>query len=1308
MSVKIVYLEYEVHLSDPVPLTMPDGTPAQLATNVPLEVNVPIYTPGQIVKALQDALPGALVSSDRTVAGPVAVEHGLSMAPADAATFFANQSLYATLGTAVLPLIGPRDVKPTAPYIFSTWFLSTNNFPQNAASFVRKSGGWFGISFLFGTTTRYYWRGVFVYDAPKDAPGEPHKPVRPALGVRRWIDPGFANMGSAPGNPQIVAQFDFSRDAGRHVDTLGFAMRGKATIRTHTTTEHTTGAGATERRSWERLYIRLRKAGAGELFWRCRGSVSNAAGCALGITPSGQIALYNINNVSTFVLVGTTVALPVGVWKKLDLCFTFGGGAGEPSGVFELFMNAISVLRATMPANTGLAQSQFHSSSEIGTPTTDYTMELDIGFWMNSSIAASAAAYNQAGLDFRNGSRPVVVRPSAASTGANWAGNFRALSQFPWRDVGALTDGKWTSTTALAEIKVLTDTLGAIDTMPGSIGCVGFVVSHHGHKGTLDGQLGYKVGAAARVLGTFGVNGVPNEGGGDGTRSHASVLYTTDGIINTPITPFPALELHRIKGNDAVVAGTDHLAAVAEIIGTFNDEDYPPEIIAGLRMPLPYLGPHNAPYPRTPWARTSTPPISPVVIKSGTYVGNGTGQDLTFRSPVHWIWIRHTSAGSPTMGRWYSSMLGSSFGGFKTPMPWGIPDQLIDPGFVITPSGGAPTGVGALPDRSAAVATIVAANLSLLDGNENHKRDLLGVIIRQLNVDFPADGNNWGYLSKTDRTPAFTPADILMWKPTREHIDVLSDTAATWINYGTPTNAAWIWVSAPAEGSQEQQTFVRIASSDPEINQNAETYQYVAVADPGQRFMLNGAIVKADVNVGAANALIDTRFLPKWLWVIDTRPGNDVNIISAVRGPGHAASDASLLDVGGTQRNAALSMALGTITTGATLNFNTDVHLAYSAWRDDDGSNDPGVHRVVQIVSYVGNGLGSRDIALIPNSGRYPLWAMVAPHGATAYVKDSSHTGGNSTAIDGSNSATAITAGGIDFIRVGVTLNAAAVIYNVFVIPGGVAAGADGFSTNGEFIPVEPAIAPGSQWGEQPAEPAAAVVTTTDTGSGPGGGDDDMDTDLATACLPFTQRVCNIALSRIGVTKKIANLATDTTEEADVARLHFALELEATLRSYPWAFATKYDAALVLISGSESAPVNDDWTYSYTIPLDCVFVRRIVTDEQRAFDPDPPMFRVGQNAAGTLDVLFTNELTPTIEYTCRPSCSVGRGDSLFRSALAWRLAAAFAPGLTRIKDKDQDCLKQFELALERARVGDVREQQQDPDAVDADWIRGRD
>lgn len=1174
---KTVYLPFEIHLTDPVPLPTLD------------------YVPGSRVVFLTANPPGEVSVQ---AGGPT----GIIRAPLGAAEEFGNSDNNGV----PLPLIpgGGIPIPYGTNYIYSLWFSQGNpdwsaNFPTNAATFVRKSGGWFGIPLLFGNATRYYWRGIFVYDAPKDTAAEATHAERGAIKTRRWIDPMSGHMGATPASPVTAQSYDLSRDAGRTPDALGFAMRGVNTIRVHTITEHTTGGASTSRMSWERLYVRVRKYGAGGQFWRCRGSVSNAAGALLRMTPTGQISVINVDNIGGETIIGTSPVLEIDAWKKLDITVRYHDGGGVQRGTIWLHLNGVQVLTAVMPAGVGLDQTQFHASSEIGLPGAGYTMEFDIAFWMNANPDAGVLSPGNpdfSSLDFRNGSRAVMLRPSGFAAGnGTWAGDWRSLSQFPTRDNDPQPPEAMFTTTALDELRVTTDSANSLDAIPGALGCIAMLVAMHGWRGTLNGQFGYKIGAAARVLATPGTGGIPNEGA-IGGRQWCSMMFN-QAPSKDPVVPFGAVELHRIKGNDAVQAGCDHLSAVCEVIGTFGDEDYPVDSDPLLNMPLPFLGLHNAPYPRTPWARSSTPPISPVVIKGGTYVGNGVGQDLHFRSPVHWLWIRRVDVGQ-TMGRWWSSMTGASIGGTRSPQPWGLPDLLIDPAFL--------TG-------------------------------------------------------------------------------------------------------AVAEDSQEQQTIVRIAGADPDFNQNTRVYQYVAIMDPGQRFMLNGAAVYNDVDANINRPLIDTRFDPKFLFFMDTRPGAFAPKETGVRGPGHLAAEVTMLDDVSTARGTSMTMGAGFINPGNLLTGGTDVHLAFSAFRADDGSGDPGVARVVKIGSYIGNGLGSRDVVLSPSSGKFPLWALVAGHSiaAPSRMKDASHTGGNSTGMDGSVVANGIMAGGIDFIRVGAGLNTNLFIYNYFVIVGGDVGGPDGFSANGEFIPVEPAIAPGSQWGAQPEEPVTVVVPGP---TGPGGGADDIDTDIAAACLPASTRVCNIALSRIGISKVIGSLGSDLSEEAAQMRLHYSIELEATLRAYPWAFATKYDSALVLVVGTATVPVNDDWQYAYRPPIDCVFVRRIVNEKagiQRTFDPQPPMFRIGQNAAGTEDLIFTNELDPTIEYTSRPACTAGRGDALFRSALAWRLAAAVAPALTRIKGKEEGCLVMFERTVSEARMVNAREQQPDPLPTDAEWHRGR-
>ena len=118
-------------------------------------------------------------------------------------------------------------------------------------------------------------------------------------------------------------------------------------------------------------------------------------------------------------------------------------------------------------------------------------------------------------------------------------------------------------------------------------------------------------------------------------------------------------------------------------------------------------------------------------------------------------------------------------------------------------------------------------------------------------------------------------------------------------------------------------------------------------------------------------------------------------------------------------------------------------------------------------------------------------------------------------------------------------------------------------------------------------------------------------------CVDFTQDVVNQALARIGVSKQIADLGTESTIEALTARLVIKDSVEQTLRDYPWPFATSY-MRLTVVAGSAAAPVNPDWTYAYRRPWDCVFERRLVLARGQATDPTPPPFAIGSDSGGGL------------------------------------------------------------------------------------------
>ena len=1306
MAAEIIYLDFEVHLRD-------EARVLELQANPPGETSAN----------------GAL--------------RAIIRAPLGAAEEFAGDN-----GGVTLPLVlgYPSDTPTTGAYIFSRWFSSPASdaslvYPTDAATFVRKVGGWFGVPFLFGKTIRFYWRGTFFYD-PADNADDPTAPgtLREFVMPRRWVDPGFANMHP---NREGFGTSEMSRDAAVWTDTFGIASREQVFSRTFTMTDFTGGVADQCRCSWERLYIRLRRVGGSTRLWRCDGTVG-ANNVQVWVNPAGQLSLYNNS-----VLVGSTVALDIDRVYKLDLAFCYGdggggfgaqdhGGVAYPGANFKLFLDGVMALSFVPAAGVGLGGVSFHLSSTIGPSAAGETAEIDYGLWVN---AQNPIVFN--GIDFLNGSRLVLLRPKAFAPGnGTWAGPITLLKQYPipFQHLTPLLVTGLTTSTALDELRVETDADTAL-MVPGSIGVAAICVTHVGHRGTTEGRLGYKVAAAAVVLETFGANGLGNENGTQDSPKHHRFMYApVHGYLPLPPADVLPFEIHRLKGNDATIARTYQLMAVAELIGVFQECDYPADLDPALAYPIPFRGIHNAPYPQTPWATSVAPPYAPVVIKSGTYVGTGTELILNFKAPVNWIWIRKaTGAGNPTMLRWWSSMLAPSVGGMKNPHGFMLPVADVDPGFVPTEPT-APTGVGAMPDRSVEVDAIVAANPGYFTDDDS-RRDLLGIIARELNSTLPADGNNWGLLIKNDRTPPFVPVDTLVWLPTLEHVDVLSGSGGIWIERD-PIPAEWAWLNAGFDGAQQKGYRIHIAGSDLEMNRVGDTYVYTSVADPGMRFLLNGAIAHSDEFLPRTRNLIVPTFTPLAALILEQRQGNYASLEMFFKGPGHAANAMSRLDAGGTSNNG-ISFGAGVLAMQTAFGAEVYKHAVFAAMRSDDGSGDPNVYSVFGFGSYIGNGLATRDLVhTVPGlSGKRPLWILVAAEGAASYVKDCQMPTTTAFRADsGATSATAIMAAAINQFTVGISLNANLAVYHYMIIWGGTVAAASGsgMSECGEFWPVPPDRPPcllelpdcDPDPPEPPDDPPGDDGGDGDPPTVVGGGDDDILTDLSVECEPFTKRVFNDALSRIGISNRIRFLMVpvaaawsaatlyavraaatrlgvtyycilahtnqqppnatywstavppvDNSEESDVCRLHYARAIESTLRDFPWPFATRY-AVLSLLGGSTTSPVNRDWTYSYRQPSDCVFERRLAVVREGAVDPTPPPFQLSFDTTGGR--LFTNQAAAQLEYTARPACTASQGDPLFIDALTWRLASLIAGPLTRIADVTKLCLAEYEKKIATA------------------------
>ena len=518
------------------------------------------------------------------------------------------------------------------------------------------------------------------------------------------------------------------------------------------------------------------------------------------------------------------------------------------------------------------------------------------------------------------------------------------------------------------------------------------------------------------------------------------------------------------------------------------------------------------------------------------------------------------------------------------------------------------------------------------------------------------------------------------------------------------------FVEGSPSADQQMQYLVRIASANAQANVTGVTYQYMAFCDPAARFARAGVFALGQSQGPRTVPLDDGSFLPEWLFLFKEDLGTTTTQTLGVKGPGHA-TDAFSLAQTGTPVTNALDVGAGSLIARAGLLTTQFADYPYIAFRRADGNNDPGQAGVMAMGTYVGDGSASRTVSIAPASGLRPMFGFVQPHNAIAIVRDPSHTTINSSTVNGTNQTTGITAGSVDGFTVGVTLNANGITYTYFVLFGSATAGNGGWSINAELVPVSSDSSKPADWAE-PIE-ADAPVTPVTPAVDPG----DLTSDIAAACVAASTRLVNIALSRIGITARLSDLGTDPSQEADVARTVYKTEIDATLRGYPWPFAKRHQA-LVLVAGTSTVPVNGDWQYSYRAPTSSVLVRRVVDPSlKRGFTKTPIPFEMSADDTG--DLVFCDEpgiylpiavpaTSVTVEYTHRVDCPASRGDAIFRSAAAWRLAAALAKPLGRdAKDADR-CLRNYLVEIETAKVVHAREkEEQDTQGGDASWIDAR-
>lgn len=1064
-------------------------------------------------------------------------------------------------------------------------------YPTDVATFTRDSGGFWGWLPFVGDV-RYVWVGYFLYAGAAQTSSTP--PVG-AMGQRKFIN-GFAYGMAIDPSGEGSFRLGGERIArlGRFPESFAYSPRSDTAnapvFEVHNADE--LGVALTPD-FWERMYIRITRLGVSDAgFWMARSDDVNHA-VAMRFNTSGAIVVSGLNVAGTVeTQMGVTGVLPLGSVVRLDILGTMKLSGGNNQLAVRVYFNKVAQSASDWTHTTGgNPGTRVHKISGLNTWYADAAgFQFEIMDWVSIKPAVahtqspSLATVEPTGVDWNHGSRIVYSKPRAYdATMSGWTGDIRVLMGQP------IADETVSSSTPLGLLAVQMDADYLWREVPGAMGIASMIVGCYTTNAVAgSGRLGFAFNGGSTTYKNI------TEAGG--VIEFRTVGYVPSGLmLPEQVT---SLLVVKEKANDANASTAGAMLAAAEFIGTFGPEDVDPDAVA-TEIPafLPHPGHHNAPYPRTQWNRSFTRPDSPVVAISGTYVGNGTGQDLHFRAPVHYFQTRQADHGSAGWVRWWSSMI-------------------------------------------------------------------------------------WDHESAANDIPAKNAPVHVMIDPE--------------------------YVSGGGDADSETRTVVRIVGSQVTSNQNGVTYQYVAFCDPGNRHCLNGS-VRVDQTLGDGQqwALRWDSFTPiAGLFWSERQFTNGPQTL--YKGPGHALAAASQFDAA--ESNPAIEFGPGIFKTSGPAHIADEYQqLAYSVWRTQLSPESTDV--VVQILSYVGDGTASRTIALTPLSGRRPMLAWVTPHDAATYFRDPSMTTNRSYLENGTVSTTAITGGGIDQITVGATLNSNGIVYDVFVLPGCDGPGNGGWSVNCEKF-YAPVPAPDYPEGYTPEELEDELNPPSSDGFDDG---PTLEDDLALEdCIPFTLRVCNLALARIGVSDRIRTAAdlipTPVTKEADLIVQFYEHVIRKVLRDFVWNHATRYQV-LTLIDGSFEDPVNGDWPFAFRAPTAMLKARRIIRQNiGRDYDGNPPDFRLGADDVGPL-IYFKewdpDEVDVELEYTIRPVCAArAAGNQTFVSCVAWRLAAELSPPLTRDEKITERCWREYKSELPKGAADDAQELQQPPPG-EAPWIDER-
>ncbi len=472
------------------------------------------------------------------------------------------------------------------------------------------------------------WAGMFLYLGP------PVGVSTSNLATYRWMD-GFelplTGEGQVNQNPSSGRR---TRSASRTPEGMGFSAYSDGSAVTSAVRHN---LPASQQFSWERFYFRIKKMPtANERIWQCV-CTSTANSVSIRVTPNGAIQLQkndgfgDAGNGTIGVPVGS---IPLNTWIRCDVFVTpFTSLVSNTCNVtvaatFTGPMGSFSTSGVCDTFSPG-GQFQFHQFSALGNYSSSASTGLQCDFddWTNRTYDASGGTAGF-GLDFQHGShiQPLVLSGFGTGHSGNWSGDFRVLDGIPQNG----TFGGGVSTAVVSTATPSAAMVANVEWLA-SAQVFGLMVNAYisAAGGATTGSLGYSINGAAPILVSSDITGswaVP-------TIFNANSL----GDGKTPTT-ISAITLNYTAG---ALSGTQNVMALVGCVDmavNIGPEDDPT-----LPQPARY-GPHNR-GTDDPNQWSLLPQDVTVKPMTGTYTGNGTGQDISIPASACWLWIRNVTTG---------------------------------------------------------------------------------------------------------------------------------------------------------------------------------------------------------------------------------------------------------------------------------------------------------------------------------------------------------------------------------------------------------------------------------------------------------------------------------------------------------------------------------------------------------------------------------------------------------------------------------------------------------------------------------------